>query len=124
MSKSVNEVILIGNVGNDPEVRSTNSGSRIASIGLATTDGWGDNVKTNWHRLKVFGKLVGVVEEFVRKGDRLYIRGRLDYSTSGEGDTKKFWTDVVVNDLVMLGGSTPGERKAESGQADTGNLPF
>lgn len=108
--RSVNEVMLIGNVGQDPEVRATSSGSRIAKLSLATNRSWSDAAgnkqeKTEWHRLTVFGRLVDVVEQYVRKGDRLYVRGRIEYSsTEGDGVTR-YWTDIVVNDLVMLGGS-------------------
>ena len=101
--KSVNEVILIGNLGQDPEIRATVNGKRVASMSLATTDGWDDHERTNWHRLKVFGKLVDVVERYVKKGDRIYIRGRLDYSVSEFEGEKKYWTDIIVNDLVLLG---------------------
>lgn len=120
--KSVNEVMLIGNVGNEPEVRATSSGARVASLSLATNRTWSDRSgakqeKTEWHRLKVWGSLVDVVEQWVHKGDRLYIRGRIEYSsTDGDKGEKKYWTDVVVQDLVMLGGK---DRQAE----DAGDLP-
>ena len=106
--KSVNSLHLIGNLGQDPEIRATTTGKRVASLSLATTDGWGDHEKTNWHRLKVFGKLVDVVEQWVKKGDRLYVRGHVSYSTSEYEGEKKYWTDIIVDDLVMLGGK--GER--------------
>lgn len=122
--KSVNEVILIGNVGNEPEVRATSSGTRVASLSLATNRTWNDRAgakqeKTEWHRLKVWGSIVDVVEQWVHKGDRLYIRGRIEYSsTEGDKGEKKYWTDVVVQDLVMLGAS--GKREESD---DAGDLP-
>lgn len=119
MSRSVNEVTLIGNVGNDPEIRATHSGARVASVSLATTRTWSNKAtgqkeeKTEWHRLKVFGRLVDVVEQYVQKGDRLYVRGRIDYSTSDDGQGgKKYWTDIVVNDFVMLGSSGAADKPA------------
>lgn len=114
MSRSLNKVMLIGNVGNDPEIRATSSGARVAKVSLATNRSWTDrnsgqkNEKTEWHRLTFFGRLVDVVEQWVKKGDRLYVEGRLEYSqTEGEGGTK-YWTDIVINEMVMLGSTGPG----------------
>ncbi len=113
MSRSLNKVMLIGNVGNDPEIRSTSSGTRVAKISLATNRSWSDRSgqkqeKTEWHRLTFFGRLVDIVEQWVKKGDRLYVEGRIEYSqTEGEGGTK-YWTDVVVNEMVMLGATGAG----------------
>jgi single-strand DNA-binding protein len=106
--KSVNKVILLGHVGSEPEVRATSSGARLAKVSLATNRSWKDGSgqkqeETEWHRLTFFGRLVDVVERFVGKGDRLYLEGRLHYSqTEGEGGTR-YWTEVVVDELVMLG---------------------
>ena len=114
MSRSLNKVMLIGNVGNDPEIRATSSGARVAKVSLATNRSWTDrntgqkNEKTEWHRLTFFGRLVDVVEQWVKKGDRLYVEGRIEYSqTEGEGGTK-YWTDIVVQEMVMLGSSGSG----------------
>ncbi|MGE0160409.1 MAG: single-stranded DNA-binding protein [Gemmatimonadales bacterium] len=113
MSRSLNKVMLIGNVGNDPEIRATSGGTRVAKISLATNRSWPDRSgqqqeKTEWHRLTFFGRLVDVVEQWVKKGDRLYVEGRIEYSqTEGEGGPK-YWTDIVVNEMVMLGSGTGG----------------
>lgn len=114
MSRSLNKVMLIGNVGNDPEIRATSSGARVAKVSLATNRSWTDrntgqkNEKTEWHRLTFFGRLVDVVEQWVKKGDRLYVEGRIEYSqTEGEGGTK-YWTDIVVQEMVMLGSTGGG----------------
>ena len=114
MSRSLNKVMLIGNVGNDPEIRATGSGARVAKVSLATNRSWTDrnsgqkNEKTEWHRLTFFGRLVDIVEQWVKKGDRLYVEGRIEYSqTEGEGGTK-YWTDIVVNEMVMLGSMQGG----------------
>ncbi len=110
MSRSLNKVMLIGNVGNDPEIRATSGGARVAKVSLATNRSWSDRSgqqqeKTEWHRLTFFGRLVDIVEQWVKKGDRLYVEGRIEYSqTEGEGGTK-YWTDVVINEMVMLGSS-------------------
>ena len=121
MSRTVNEVILVGHVGNDPEIRATASGSRVAKLSLATNrfQGKDKEEKTDWHRLTVLGKLVDVVEQYVRKGDKLYVRGRIEYSTT-ESNGPKYWTDVVVNDLVMLGSKDGAKGHA----ADEAPIPF
>jgi len=131
MSRSLNKVMLIGNVGNDPEIRTTGSGSRIAKVSLATSRSWTDrnsgqkNEKTEWHRLTCFGRLVDVVEQWVKKGDRLYVEGRVEYSqTEGEGGTK-YWTDIVINEMVMLGSSGGGESSSHGrGGRDQGGSSF
>jgi len=113
MSRSLNKVMLIGNVGNDPEIRATSSGARVAKLSLATNRSWSDRSgqqqeKTEWHRLTFFGRLVDIVEQYVKKGDRLYVEGRIEYSqTEGEGGTK-YWTDLVIHEMVMLGSSGGG----------------
>lgn len=122
MSRSLNKVMLIGNVGNDPEIRATSGGARVAKVSLATNRSWSDRSgqtqeKTEWHRLTFFGRLVDIVEQWVKKGDRLYVEGRIEYSqTEGEGGPK-YWTDIVVNEMVMLGstqgGSGGGGRSSE-----------
>jgi len=113
MSRSLNKVMLIGNVGNEPEIRATSSGARVATLSVATNRSWSDRSgqqqeKTEWHRLTFFGRLVDIVEQWVKKGDRLYVEGRIEYSqTEGEGGTK-YWTDIVVQEMVMLGSTTGG----------------
>jgi single-strand DNA-binding protein len=109
MSRSLNKVLLIGNVGSDPEIRATSSGSRVAKVSLATNrqfqDRSGQNQeRTEWHRLTFFGRLADIVEQYVKKGDRLYAEGRLEYSqTQDENGGTRYWTDIVVNEMVMLG---------------------
>lgn len=121
MSRSLNKVMLIGNVGNDPEIRATPSGARVAKLSVATNRSWSDRSgqqqeKTEWHRLTFFGRLVDIVEQWVKKGDRLYVEGRIEYSqTEGEGGTK-YWTDIVVNEMVMLGSTSGGEGGAPGGE--------
>ncbi len=120
MSRSLNKVMLIGNVGNDPEIRATGSGARVAKLSLATNRTWSDRAgqqqeRTEWHRLTFFGRVVDIVEQWVKKGDRLYVEGRIEYSqVEGEGGTRYF-TDIVVNDMVMLGSSGPGSSSGGGG---------
>ena len=135
MSRSLNKVMLIGNVGNDPEIRATSGGTRVAKLSLATNRSWPDKSgqqqeKTEWHRLTVFGRLVDVIEQYVKKGDRLYVEGRIEYSqTEGDGGPK-YWTDIIVNEMVMLGsggggGGGGGGRRGGGGFSEQsgGNQP-
>jgi len=124
MSRSLNKVMLIGNVGSEPEIRATSGGARVAKLSLATNRSWSDRSgqqqeKTEWHRLTFFGRLVDIVEQWVKKGDRLYVEGRVEYSqTEGEGGTR-YWTDIVVNEMVMLG-STGGGGASGGGRSGGG----
>lgn len=109
MSRSLNKVMLIGNVGSDPEIRATSSGARVAKVSLATNRSFQDRTgqqqeRTEWHRLTFFGRLADIVEQYVKKGDRLYAEGRIEYSqTQDDQGNTRYWTDVVVNEMVMLG---------------------
>ena len=123
MARSLNKVMLIGNVGDDPDVRTTSSGTPMAKMSLATSRQWTNKdgskqEKTEWHRLTVWGKLVDVVERYVKKGDRLYVEGRIEYSESESDGQKKYWTNVNVLEMVMLGGATGGGGGGSS-QSDT-----
>ena len=113
MSRSLNKVMLIGNVGNDPEIRATSSGTRVGKVSLATNRSWTDRSgakaeKTEWHRLTFFGRLVDIVEQYVKKGARLYVEGRIEYSQTEGDNGPKYWTDVVITEMVMLGSSGVG----------------
>lgn len=138
MSRSVNKIILLGNVGSDPEVRATASGSRVAKLSLATSRSYNDRAgqkqeQTDWHRLTFFGKLADVVEAWVKKGDRIFVEGRVEYSrTQGTDGETRYWTDVVVSELTLLGSAASGLTAvgARENVADTGSddpekdLPF
>ena len=114
MSRSLNKVMLIGNVGSDPEVRATASGARVAKLSLATNRTFQDKAgqqqeRTDWHRLTFFGKLADIVEQWVHKGDKIYVEGRLEYSqTQDDQGGTRYWTDIVVNEMMMLGGQGGG----------------
>ena len=114
MARSLNKVMLIGNVGSDPEIRMTPSGSKVAKLSLATNRSYQDRggqqqERTDWHRLTFFGKLADIVEQWVNKGDRVYIEGRLEYSqTQDDQGGTRYWTDIVVNEMVMLGAGSGG----------------
>lgn len=124
MSRSLNKVMLIGNIGAEPEIRVTPSGAKVAKLSLATNrtfqgrDGQQQD-RTDWHRLTFFGRLADVVEQWVKKGDRLYVEGRLEYSqTQDEQGAARYWTDVVVNEMVMLGAGPGGG--SDGGDMDRG----
>jgi single-strand DNA-binding protein len=114
MSRSLNKVMLIGNVGSDPEVRATASGARVAKLSLATNRSFQDKAgqqqeRTDWHRLTFFGKLADIIEQWVHKGDKIYVEGRLEYSqTQDDQGATRYWTDIVVNEMMMLGGQPGG----------------
>lgn len=114
MSRCLNKTMLIGNVGQSPEIRMTPSGTKVAKFSLATSRSYKEQEKTEWHRLTVFGKLADVVEQWVNKGDRLYVEGRIEYSTTEHKGTTRYWTDIIVQDLVMLGGQKRTDRPVSS----------
>ena len=113
----VNKVILIGNLGKDPEVRSTTSGQRVANFSLATSrSGKGQDgqrqEKTEWHSIVVWGKLVDICEKYLQKGKQVYIEGRIETRSwqDKEGQTK-YKTEVICEQMTMLGrAGTGGER--------------
>jgi single-strand DNA-binding protein len=121
VSRSLNKVSLIGNLGNDPEVRSTTGGNRVATFSLATSRSWNDasgarQEKTEWHRCVVWNtktsQLADIVERYVKKGDKLYVEGRIEYRQwqDKEGQTR-YSTEINVRELIML------TSKSQSGAA-------
>src|ERR1700758_5712629 len=116
MAKGVNKVLLLGNVGKDPEIRSTAGGMTVASFSLATADrqkdaqgNWAD--KTEWHNIVCFQRTAEVVRDYVKKGSQLLIEGKIqtrswDDKTSGE---KKYKTEIIVNDISLLSGRGEGD---------------
>ena len=125
MSRSLNKVMLIGNVGNDPEVRTTSNGSRVATLSLATTRTWNSasgerQEKTEWHRCVLWNVrgsgLADVVERYVKKGDRLYVEGRIEYRQwqDREGQTR-YTTEINVREMVMLSSRGGGDGGGENG---------
>ena len=128
MAKSVNKVILVGNVGQDPEVKYTASGLPVAKLSLATNerfkdrnDAWQD--RTEWHSVVAWQRLAEIVGEYVRKGSKLYIEGKLQTSTwedkqSGE---RKFRTEIVARDVVLLGARDDGEEARAEARGEESN---
>lgn len=127
MARGVNKVILVGNLGNDPDVKYTQSGMAITTLSLATTsvrkdrDG-NQQEKTEWHRVKLFGKLGEIAGEYLRKGRQVYIEGRIEYGSYEKDGVKHYTTDIVGDEMQMLGGgdraeSAGGERPQRSAPA-------
>lgn len=113
MSRNLNKVMLIGNAGRDPDLHETASGKKVAHLSLATSRriGRGEEAeqRTDWHRLTFWDGLADIVTEYVRKGDRLYIEGRLEYDSFERNGVTIPTAEVVVNELILLGGSPPPE---------------
>ncbi|WP_299256095.1 single-stranded DNA-binding protein [uncultured Kushneria sp.] len=109
MARGVNKVILIGNLGQDPEVRFLPSGSPVCNLRLATTDNWTDRQsgqrqeRTEWHSVVMFNKLAEIAQQYVKKGSRLYIEGRLQTRKwQGQDGQDRYSTEIVANDMQML----------------------
>jgi single-strand DNA-binding protein len=116
MSKSVNKVILVGNLGKDPEVKYTPSGMAVAKFSLATNDRFKDKEgnwqdRTEWHNLVAFQRTAEIVGEYLKKGRTVYVEGKLQTSSWDDKETgaKKYKTEIVVNELVLLGGGQRGD---------------
>lgn len=111
MARGINKVILIGNLGNDPDIRYTASGAAVANISLATAESWRDKEsgeqqeRTEWHRIVFFGRLAEIAGEYLRKGSQIYVEGRLQTRKwqDKEGNDK-YTTEIVGNEMQMLGG--------------------
>jgi single-strand DNA-binding protein len=121
--------MLIGNLGNDPEVRSTTDGNRVANFSLATSRSWNDQSgtkqeKTEWHKCVVWNskasQLADIVEKYVKKGDKIYVEGRIEYRqwTDPKDGQTRYTTEINVRELLMLGGGRGGGGGAA---ADTGD---
>lgn len=110
MSRSLNRVELIGNLGADPEVRSTTGGTRVATLSVATNRRWTDRQgqqqeKTEWHRVVCWDRMAEICEQYLNRGDRVYIEGSIEYRQfEGQDGQTKYVTEVRARDLIMLGG--------------------
>ena len=124
MSRSLNKAILIGNLGQDPEIRTTNNGSKVATFSLATSRQWNTpsgekQEKTEWHRCVVWNVkgtgLADVVEKYCKKGDRLYVEGRIEYRQWQDKENQtRYTTEINVRELMMLGGGRGGDFDSDS----------
>lgn len=110
MARGINKVILVGNLGNDPEVRYTPAGAAVTTISVATTESWKDKEgnrqeKTEWHRVVFFGRLAEIAGEYLRKGSQVYIEGKLRTNKwQDQSGQDRYTTEILANELQMLGG--------------------
>src|SRR5579883_96365 len=132
MAGSVNKVILIGNLGRDPEVRTTQNGTKVANLSLATSENWRDKStgerkeKTEWHRVVIFGTLADIAEKYLKKGSKVYVCGQLQTRKwTDQSGQEKYTTEVVLqgfnSELTMLDGKGGGGSFAGD---DTGGGDF
>jgi len=126
MARGINKVILIGNLGADPETRYMPSGGAVTNLRLATSENWKDKntgemqERTEWHRVVLFGKLAEIAAEYVRKGSKVYIEGRLQTRKWQDKEGRdNYSTEIVANDMQMLdsrgGGAPPGTSEGGGG---------
>lgn len=141
MSASVNKIILIGNLGRDPEVRFLPSGDSVTNITIATSSKYKNKAgelveETEWHRVTFFGKLAEIAGQYLKKGRPVYVEGRIKTRKYADKDgAEKYATDIIANEMQLLGGSDDAPRasapqqkapqKASSGFEDMGDdIPF
>jgi single-strand DNA-binding protein len=129
---SVNKAIVLGNLGQDPEIRSTSSGQMVANLSVATNRVWTDRngqrqEETEWHRIVAFGKLAEIIEQYLKKGDQVYFEGRLQTrSWEDKSGEKRYTTEIVAQEMQMLGSGGGGGKggygggPGESGPARSG----
>jgi len=130
MARGVNKVILVGNLGADPETRAMPSGSSVANLRIATSESWRDKTsgeqqeRTEWHRVALFGRLAEIASEYLRKGSQVYIEGSLrTRKWQDKQGNERYSTEIVGNDLQMLGSRAAGAGAAGAGAAPSGASP-
>ena len=121
MGRGVNKVILIGNCGSDPETRYGANGTPITTLKLATNESWKDKAtgemqeRTEWHRVKLFGRLAEIASEYLRKGRSVYIEGKLSTSKYTDKDgIERYTTDIIGDEIQLLGGAGGGEGESRA----------
>jgi len=136
MARGINKVILIGNLGADPETRAMPSGTTVANLRVATSESWRDKQtgeqqeRTEWHRVALFGRLAEVAGEYLRKGSQVYIEGSLrTRKWQDKQGNERYSTEIIGNDLQMLGGrggggATMGAGAASGGAASAGTPSY
>jgi single-strand DNA-binding protein len=136
MSRSLNKVQLIGNLGADPELRSTTSGTRVATLSVATSRQWSgrdgqEQEKTEWHRVICWDRLAEVCERYLKRGDRVYIEGSIEYRQwEGQDGQTRYTTEIRAREMIMLGGrgdrseAPPVRKPREQGASGDGLSDF
>ena len=126
-SRSVNKVTLIGNLGKDPELRYTSSGVAVASFSVATNESWKDpegntQERTQWHNIVAWRKLAEICGEYLKKGGKIYLEGRLQYRNyDDKNGVKRSVTEIVMDEMVMLDSRGGGGAAAAAPSADAGS---
>lgn len=126
---SVNKVILIGNLGRDPEVRHTPGGAPVATFSIATNEAWNTREgqreeRTEWHRVVAFGKLAEICGQYLKKGKQVYVEGRLQTRSWDDRDgNKRYTTEVVANTMTMLGRAGEGSSDTYAPPIQDGDYP-
>lgn len=130
MARGVNKVILIGNIGQDPEVRYMPSGAAVANVNIATTEVWNDRQsgqrqeRTEWHKVVFFNKLAEVVQQYLKKGSKIYIEGKLQTRKwQDQNGIDRYTTEIVSNDMQMLDGRTGDFQGGQNQNAPAQNAP-
>lgn len=120
MSRSLNKAMIIGNLGTDPEVRTTGSGTPVATLSVATSRRWTSRSgepqeRTEWHRIVCWDRLADICERYLKKGDRVYVEGRIEYRQwEGQDGQTRYTTEIRAREMIMLG---------SAGEADYGDRP-
>lgn len=127
----INKAIIIGNLGADPEIRYTQSGSAVANLSVATTEKWKDKnsgewqEQTEWHRCVAFNRLAEIIGEYLSKGSRVYIEGKIQTRKWEDNDNiTRYTTEIVAREMKMLGGKGAQEEKREEPQEKHKQKPF
>lgn len=117
---TVNKVILLGRLGQNPEVRQTQSGTTVATMSLATNDGIGENITTEWHRVVIFGKAAEVIQQYATKGSQLYIEGRIRTNKwQDDAGNNRYSTEIIANNFQFVNGGNQDNRHTP----DFDNIP-
>lgn len=124
----INKVILVGNLGKDPEVSYTPSGTAVAKFSIATSEKWTDKGtgekkdKTEWHRITAFGKLGEICGEYLSKGKQVYIEGKLSYGSYEKDGVTRYTTDIIASQMQMLGGRGDASSAGSSASSSMPNM--
>ena len=127
MARGINKVILVGNLGNDPETRSMPNGSAVTNISIATTESWKDKnsgqqqERTEWHRIVFFNRLAEIAGQYLKKGSSVYIEGSLRTNQWEKDGQKHYTTEIIANEMQMLGGR--GDGGGNTGGGNGGGRP-
>ena len=127
MARGVNKVIIVGNLGNDPDTKYMPSGSAVTNLSVATNESWKDKAtgeqkdRTEWHRVAMFGRLAEISAEYLRKGSQVYIEGKLrTRKWQDQQGNDRYSTEIIADEMQMLGGRTGGGAPAMGGPPQSG----